>query len=191
MSEVIDTTEETPSTEGAVAVDPTDAPSPASTFDVVATPAIYRNYTRPTKDGKNELAVLKQSKDGSNFAEKEKEGFTSVAENTYTTYEVTSLTGFADLVPSDEQKLYVINVGLRNIQSSKIAATQKEWDKESSSFVNNGQTIDMREYINEPPGRKSLSAPVKLMQGVTELATTDRQAALDLVAALMKQLGME
>ena len=167
-------------------------PNPTATFDVVTSPVIYRNYVKPsaTPGGAQSLKVVKQSKDAANFAELEKDGYAVATENTYTSYEISTLAGIDDLVPEESQKIYIFNVGLRNIQSSKIAAIQKEFDKESNAFSNNGQTIDMREYINEAPGRQSVSAPVKLHDGIMALAEKDRAAAEALLQSLMASLGL-
>jgi len=166
--------------------------SPTSSFDVVTTPVVQRNYTRPNpKDpNKPELTIVKQSKDGANFAALEKDGWVMVTENTFTTYEVTSLEGIKDLTPSEAQQVYIYNTGLRTIQTTKIAGIQKAFDKETNTFVNNNESFDLRDAINEPPGRKVTSPILQIKNDVLELASKDAAEARKLIAELMRQLGV-
>ena len=67
---------------------------------------------------------------------------------------------------------------------------QKEFNKETKTFVTNGEDIDLREYVNEPPGRQGKNPVVDAKNTVLEMGKTDKNAAQAFLEEMMRQLGI-
>ena len=179
---------------------------PSSIEETIGTGAIsterqtYRNYVKfdTDKDGK---AVLKETKiqgeadkkdkDGLsvNWARLEKEGYTLFSENEFIRYSVKSEDAFKQLVTSEEQRVYIIQSGLNAIQSAKItrnmAALKDEATEPTPQYTL--EVIDLREDINEPPQRRSLSGLERLSKLLDGLNLTPEEKRNMLLAAAAQQ----
>lgn len=133
------------------------------------------------------------------WAEAEKEGLVLFNENTATSYTIKALEGFEMLVPDPEQRLYIINTGLNNVQTAKIQSFMKANEENATeptpSF--NQVDLDLRvgigedgEYsIQKAPQRRSLSDREKLDRLLTAMGKTEEQKQAILTAYDMGALG--
>ena len=137
-------------------------------------------------------SVLSETQTGKNWNEAEKRGAVVLAENDHKFYTLNDLEGFETLVPSAEQRLYVIQKGMDAIQTAAANQAQMEFEEKNSKddadvFVNNGVTIDLREALNTPPKRKNLTDEEKFMKAVGALPQDKVKAMLAAVAAQLQQ----
>ena len=107
-----------------------------------------------------------------NWQKAEDDGLVLFNENEITSYAVNSQEGFELLVPDPEQRLYIINSGLGNLQTSKaqgfMKAMQENATEPTPAF--NQESLDLRvgvgedgEYsIQNAPQRRSLTDQQKL-----------------------------
>lgn len=136
------------------------------------------------------------------WADAEKEGLVVFNENTATTYNVKSQEGFETLIPDPEQRLYIINAGLNNIQTAKVQAFMKA-NKEGAAEPTpefNQVDLDLRvglgddqEYsIQIAPQRRSLSDQEKLektLKGLNLSPDQLQQLLLSVAASLPQSNG--
>jgi hypothetical protein len=138
-------------------------------------------------------SVQSQSNDGKNWQAAEARGATVLNENAYRFYKLNSIAGFHDLVPDAEQQVYIIQKGIDAIQTSAANRLQMELEEKKGKddpdvFANNGETIDLREYINTPPQRRNLTDEQKFLKAVSVISP-DKVAAM--IAALQAQLAAQ
>jgi len=124
-------------------------------------------------DGKP--AVQSETQTHKNWEGSEANGATILAENAFKFYTLSDLAGFDTLVPSDTQRLYIIQKGIDALQSAAANRIQTELQEKNDKsdpdvYVHNGETIDLREALNTPPQKKALTQEEKLerMIGVME-----------------------
>jgi hypothetical protein len=167
-----------------------------SSMHITTSPATYRTYGAFDADGKargvkktkkkdadgqefEEVAyeglpsVLAETATKKNWDEAEKRGATVLTENAYKFYSLSDLAGFDTLIPSAEQRLYIIQRGMDVIQNAAVAAFQTELEEKNSKddpdvYSHNGETIDLRGSLNTPR-RKNLSDEEKFMKAVGSL----------------------
>ena len=107
-----------------------------------------------------------------NWQKAEDDGLVVFNENEVVSYAVNSQEGFELLIPDSEQRLYIINAGLGNLQTSKAQAFMKamaEYTTEPTPQFNQ-QTLDLRVGVGEDneysiqvaPQRRSLTDQQKL-----------------------------
>lgn len=164
---------------------------------------LYRRYVQLDVDEATGKTVIKKERvliqsdgtikvkqeDGStkdmpaSWANAEKDGFTLFSENEFITYSVKSIDGFKQLVPSEEHQLYLINIGLSNVQTARAQAAMKA-DKENSPEPTpefDQATIDLAvgtddegSYsLNRAPSRRSASETDKLIKQFKAMGITD------------------
>ena len=126
-------------------------------------------------------AAAKDKKTGlsQNWQKAEDDGLVVFNENEVVSYAVNSQEGFELLVPDAEQRLYIINAGLSNLQTSKAQAFMKAMVDNASEPTPqfNQTTLDMRvgigeegEYsIQNAPQRRSLTDQQKLEKTLKSL----------------------
>lgn len=121
----------------------------------------------------------KDSKTGlsENWQKLEDKGYTLLSENEFIKYTVKDETGFHALVPDTTQRTYIIQCGLNYIQNAKANAKMAELQDGTPepTAAYNQETIDLREAINEPPSRKSLTDLEKLERLLAGLNLTKEQ----------------
>ena len=117
-------------------------------------------------------------------------------QNEFIRYVVHTIEGFNMLVPDKNQQVYVIQAGLNYIQNAKankLMVEQQDAPNENSP-VHNGETIDLREYINEPPEKRSLTDRQKLDRLIKSMGLADADAIKmleDLAKTFAAQIGAE
>ena len=116
-------------------------------------------------------SVLSQTATGKNWDEAEKNGATRLNENAFKFYTLNDIAGFETLIPSPEQRLYIVQKGIDAVQTAAANAAQTEMKDKASKddpdeFFYDGETIDLREALNTPPKRKNLSDEDKFMKAV-------------------------
>lgn len=104
-------------------------------------------------------------------------GWTQLNENEFIRYTVKTESGFHMLVPSEEQRLYIIQSGLNYIQNAKANSAMVALKEGTTEPESNMETIDLREGINEPPSRRSLSDQQKLEKLLAGLNLSKEQKA--------------
>lgn len=119
-----------------------------------------------------------------NWAVMADKGYTDFNENEFIRYTVKSEEGFSLLVPDEQQRLYIIQSGLNYIQNSKANAFMVEVEEDGITPTSNGKTIDLKEAINEPPSKRSLSPQEKLLKTINAMGLPKEQ-----VLALFQQLA--
>ena len=156
----------------------------------------YRKYVKlGTSEKKVQAeAQAKDSKTGlsKNWQALEDAGYTVFSENEFVRYTVKSEDGFASLVPDEAQRVYIIQCGLNYLQNAKangyMDEVQENTPEPTPSY--NQETIDLREAINEPPTRKSLTDMEKLMKTLAALNLSPEQKQ-DLLISLAKAQNTE
>jgi len=137
---------------------------------------------------KGKPSTTKETNDGKAWATQEKNGATLLSENEYRWYNLLHEEGFTDLVPDPEQRLYIIQKGLDQLQTAAVNAAQNEVDDNSKQLANNGITIDLREAINTPPSRRVLTDEQKFLKTINAIG---KEKAIGLLEALKAQLQAE
>lgn len=149
----------------------------------------YRTYGSLNEKGEPDKEVVRrQSADGETWKELESKGLVKLVENTFTWYTLQSEDGFAELVPDAEQRVAIINKGLNAIQTATANQTMVKWDKESASYVTNGETIDLREAINEPINRRNMTPVQKVASQLKALSVDQRTQLMQMLQAQLAQL---
>jgi cysteinyl-tRNA synthetase len=133
--------------------------------------------------------TAKKDKDtgvSANWVKAEKDGFSLLTENEVIRYTVKSKAGIDLLVPDEAQQIYIFQSGLNYLQNSKanaIAVALKENTPEPEPEYSNA-TIDLREAINEPPSRRSLSEIDKLVKLLTAMGVPANKQA-EVIATML------
>lgn len=160
-----------------------------SSANITAERIVYRTYGTLDNEGKitgvggaKAVAVQRETSDHKNWDSLEAKGGQVLAENTYTFYAVNNEQGFLDLVPDSEQRVYIIQKGLDAIQNAAVASKQKETDETEKTFTYNGQVLDLKEDINTPPQRRSLSDDQKLAK---MLSTVGYDKAVEMLQRML------
>jgi hypothetical protein len=112
-----------------------------------------------------------------NWAKLEKEGYTLFNENEFIEYNVKSKAGAEALVPEEDQFVYIFQSGLNYIQNAKSNKLMNETVENAPepTPAYNQETIDLREYINEGPKRKSSTPLEKLQKTIAALGLSQDQ----------------
>ena len=139
------------------------------------------NAKQVTNNQKAEDAKLKKLTEG---------GYSLHNENEIVKYTVLSKEGINTLVPDEAQQLYIFNAGLAYIQNSKANGkmTQLEDDGVTPSF--NGVEIDLKEALNEPPQKRSLTPEEKISRQFAALGVSDDEKKR-LLAFLAQQFASQ
>ena len=114
-----------------------------------------------------------------NWQKAEDDGLVVFNENEVVSYAVNSQEGFELLIPDPEQRLYIINAGIGNLQTSKAQAFMKAMAENAAEPTPqfNQATLDMRvgigdesEYsIQNAPQRRALTDQQKLEKTLKSL----------------------
>lgn len=145
----------------------------------------YRGFAKFNEKGEiteTRAAAEAQAKDAEsgvavNWKKLLDNGWTQLNENDFIRYTVKTVQGFHMLVPSEEQRLYIIQSGLNYIQNAKANAAMVALKEGTTEPESNAETIDLREGINEPPSRRSLSDQQKLEKLLAGLNLSKEQKA--------------
>jgi hypothetical protein len=151
-----------------------------------------RTYVKLKEDGTiADRRTQAQTKDGKNWKELETAGWTQFNENDVVRYTVKDLDAAKTLVPDEAQLIYIFQSGLNYLQNSKTNALCGEV-KEGTDTKDvpaepsyNGEEIDLREAINTPPQRTSLSPMEKLEKLLAGFAPEVRAALIAQAQATM------
>jgi hypothetical protein len=127
-----------------------------------------------------------------NWAKLEEAGYTLFSENEFVRYTVKSIEGFKHLISTEDQQVYIIQAGLNYIQNAKSNKLMDELVEGATepTPASNQETIDLREAINEPPSRKSLTDMEKLnrlLAGLNLTAEQKKDLLVSLAASQMDQ----
>ena len=135
-------------------------------------------------------STSRETADNKGWTAQAKKGATLLSENEYRWYNLLHEEGFADLVPDAEQRLYIIQKGLDQLQTAAVNALQNEVEINGTTkqLKNNGITIDLREDINTPPSRRVLTDEQKFLKTINAIG---KDKALSLLEALKAQLMSE
>jgi len=125
----------------------------------------YRTYVKLNDKGEIEEKNSKQeasakNKDGlaKNWEKLEEKGYTVWNENEFLKYTVNSVAGFNELVPDEEQRVYIIQAGLNYVQNAKANVKMTETvEGDDNTPAYNGRTIDLKDEINKEPSKRSLT----------------------------------
>ena len=124
----------------------------------------YRGYAKLNDKGEiDTLNAKAESANQQSWKKLEASGAVQWNENEFIRYIVHTEEGFSLLVKDPAQRVYIIQAGLSYIQNSKangLMVERKEGDETSPAY--NGETIDLREAINEPPTKRALTDQQKL-----------------------------
>lgn len=124
----------------------------------------YKAFVKFTDKGDvDTINVKAESANQENWKKLTAAGLTEWNTNEFIRYVVHTKAGFDLLVPSEEQQIYIIQAGLNYIQNAKANAIASEKDETNENNpAHNQETIDLREYINKPPEKRSLTDQQKL-----------------------------
>ena len=159
---------------------PIEATTTESSAHLTVSSTVYRSYGVFDENGKAKgvksasPSVMSETNTKDNWKKAEEAGATVLNENQFKFYTLTDLAGFVDLVPSETQRLYIVQKGIDALQTAAANAYQSEFVKKVSKdepdvYVYNGETIDLREDINEPPQRRNISPEEKFMRAAGAL----------------------
>jgi len=148
----------------AEAVPEKEALKPLEAGDSLTTEKVtYRGYAKVNEKGELEGYQAKaEVANQVNWKKMEAAGNTLINTNEFTRYILKTMKGFELLVPSEEQRLYISQAGLNYIQNSKANGYMNDFAEDKITPVNNDQTIDLREGINDPPQKRALTDQEKL-----------------------------
>lgn len=144
----------------------------------------YRGYAKYNEKGEVDVfnakaeSAQKDEKTGvpKNWQTLADKGYTQHNENEFVRYSVKSEAGFHLLVPSEEQRVYVIQAGLNYIQNSKANGYMAELEEDKTTPSHNNETIDLKDAINEPPSKRSLTPQEKLLRTLTAMGLSKAEA---------------
>lgn len=150
----------------------------------------YRAYT------KNEAGVVSvtpkpliraKTADGKAWDSAEAAGNTKLNENQYNFYTVENEAGFAELVPDEEQRIYLINRGIATIQTAAANFYQSKIGTDGN-FAYDETTIDLRTDLNTPPERKKQTDTQKLTNMLAALDPTKKAEMAALLAQMLADM---
>jgi len=123
----------------------------------------YRGYVKLTSEGTVDSVKAKaESANQASWKKLEESGHLKLNQNDFLRYSVQDDADFAALVPDVEQRMYIVQAGLNYVQNSKANALMVELEEDGITPKYNDTEIDLREAINEPPSKRSLSDIQKL-----------------------------
>jgi hypothetical protein len=170
--------------------------TPAATTSSLSTEkASYRGYVKLDEKGEIDKIMAKaESANQDSWKKMEATpGIQLLNENEFIRYTAKDLHAAQLLVPDAEQFMYVFQSGLNYIQNSKSNALMVELAENGDGTkgnpiipAHNGETIDLKEYINEPPSKRSLSPLEKLERQIASLGLSP-----DMIQALLAQAAQK
>lgn len=134
-----------------------------------------------------------------NWTKQETNGATVLTENQLVRYTLNNIAGFFDLIPDEKQQLYVMQRGIDTLQNAAAASIMQELEKKTldengterdrtkddpDEFVYNGDTVDLRPYINTPPQKGKLTVEEKFNRAIEDLSVLDPAKAMAALEAL-------
>jgi|SRR5215472_4273018 len=177
-------TESTAVTEGATGNSVTD--------NLTVEKVTYKGFAKWDEEGKIKAYNAKQeSAKNEAWKNLEDAGYKLFNEIEFLKYIVHSEAGFTELVPDEEQRVYIIQAGLNYVQNAKASNVMSERadDNELQPKYNN-TTFDLREKINEEPKKRVLTDFQKIERLLgTITASKDEKSAI--LAALMAKFQAE
>lgn len=114
-----------------------------------------------------------------NWHKLEAAGYQQLNENEVIRYSVKDMAGFTTLIPDVDQQMYVIQSGINYIQNAKANALSLELQEGTGDKgvapapAYNNETIDLREALNAPPQKKSLTPIEKMLRALSGLGLDD------------------
>lgn len=115
-------------------------------------------------------------------------GWTEFNKNDVIKYNVSTEEGFHTLVASPEQRVYIINSGLNYLQNSKTNAAMASVNDDGTPEYNDTE-IDLREAINEPPSKRSLTPQQKMERQLDALNLSEDEVATLLANLAARKLA--
>ena len=121
-----------------------------------------------------------ETADKENWAQLEKDGYKPFNSNTVVRYTVKSLAAFSTLITGEDQQVYIAQAGINYLQSTRQNALCIKV-KEGTGIMgpdgtlippepeNNDEELDMREILNTPPQKTSLSPMEKAQKQLAAL----------------------
>jgi len=181
--------------------------TPSSSKNLSVENKLYRTYgfiqegETPDKNtykaySKNEAGVVSvvakpliraKTADGKAWESAEAAGNTKLNENQYQFYTVENEAGFAELVPSEEQRVYLINRGIATIQTAAANFYQSKIATDGT-FAYDESTIDLREDLNTPPERKKQSETQKITNMLSALDPAKKAEMAALLAQMLADM---
>ena len=156
---------------------------------------MYRGFAKWDDEGKIKSFNAKQeSVKNEAWKNLEDSGYKLFNEVEFVKYVVHSIKGFEELVPDEDQRVYIIQAGLNYVQNSKASGVMAERaeDNELQPKFNNTQ-VDLREYINQEPKKRVLTDMQKMERMLGQITGSKEEKAAILQALMMKfaSLGEE
>lgn len=157
--------------------------------------------TRKDKDGNDvvdvsyKYQVLAETADQKNWKQAEKDGAQMLAQFETIRYSVNDKEGAEFLVADPKQFAYIFNRGLDAVQNGWQAKLGKELEEGTGEgetlpvASHHDETVDMMEYINTAPERKSLTLFEKLDRALAAFPPDVRKQMID--AALAQQAAAQ
>lgn len=138
---------------------------------------IIKDYAIQAETQAKETAEGPQKGMAVNWAKLEKEGYSVFNENEFIKYNVKSKAGAELLVPDETQFVYIFQSGLNYLQNNKINRLMNEMVENSPepTPTYSNETIDLRDYINEPPVRKTTTPLEKIQKQIAALGLNQDQ----------------
>lgn len=128
---------------------------------------VYKGYAK--LDEKGQVDKVQAKAESANQAswkametEAKKKEWSEFNQNEFLRYSIKDEAGFHVLVPDAAQRTYIIQSGLNYIQNAKINGYMVDVHEDGITPKYNQETIDLREAINTPPERRSLTDMEKL-----------------------------
>lgn len=143
--------------------------------------AFYKFLHKKDKSGKElsnedgspvwdlKIQAKAESANKENWKKLEESGWKPLNEVDFTRYTIKTETAFSELVSDETQRVYISQSGVNYIQNSKMNALAVEIQPNTGTSpdnppipVHDNERIDLKESINEKPGRRALSPMEKL-----------------------------
>jgi hypothetical protein len=128
----------------------------------------YRGYAKFNEAGEvTSLNAKAESAGQVSWKKLEEAKATKLNENEFIRYTINSIEDFKALVPDEQQLIYIAQAGLNYVQNAKANGYMLEMLEDAAAPNTpkyDGQTIDLREAINDPPSKRSLTDNQKLIK---------------------------
>jgi hypothetical protein len=145
----------------------------------------YRTYGTIDANGLPvEPKVKRETADGKTWAALEASGKSVLAENVAITYILEDESAFPDLVPDPEQRRYIIQKGIEYIQNTSVKVLG-DFNDTTGEFNYNGQEVDLRPFLNEPPSRTRKTELQKVTALLPNLNPADAAALFAQLQTMM------
>lgn len=152
------------------------------------------------KDGKLQWTLKIQAKaesaDQSNWKKMDEQGWTPFNENDFIRYKVLTEDAIRELIPEAKQRVYLAQSGISYVQNSKTNAFAIEYkdgtgtDPENPPIpVYDAQEIDLKDSINEPPGRRALTEEEKFDKMLLQMGVSDPVLRATMRKSMMAQIA--